>query len=67
MSGLIERLCHALAYHLAETELTLQHAQGDLSEWRAEIEKAKTLLAEAGYPYDIIYPPDERPHSAEVH
>jgi len=60
-SSLLERLCRSLAFHIAETELTVQHVEGDVTEWRDEIETAKALIAEAGFDYDTLYPPAERP------
>jgi len=59
--GLLERLCRSLAFHIAETELTVQHVEGDVTEWRDEIEAAKALIAEAGFDYDTLYPPADRP------
>jgi hypothetical protein len=60
---LTERLCRSLAFHLVESELTLQHAEGDLSDWREEIEIAKALIKEAGFDIDVLYPVEDRPTS----
>lgn len=60
-ADLIERLCRSLAFHLVESELTLQHAEGDLSFWRNEVEKAKALIAESGLEIDELYPIEDRP------
>lgn len=58
---LIERLCRSLAFHVVESELTLQHAEGDLSEWRDEVDEAKALIVEAGFDMDVLYPVEDRP------
>ena len=60
-SDLIERLCHSLAFHLIESELTLKFSEGNTSEWVAEVAKARALIAEAGFDIDDLYPPDDRP------
>jgi hypothetical protein len=61
-ADLIERLCRSLAFHLVESELTLQHASGeDLSFWAAEVAKAKALIIEAGFEMDALYPVEDRP------
>lgn len=59
---MIERLCRSLAFHLVESELTLQHASGeDLSFWTAEVATAKALIVEAGFEMDALYPVKDRP------
>lgn len=58
---LSERLCRSLASHLVETELTLQFMEGDISEYRDEVESAKALIAEAVFDLDELYPPEDRP------
>lgn len=63
---LLERLCRSLAFHLVESELTLQHSEGeDLSYWRDACSEAKALIAEAGFDMDVIYPVLERPTITE--
>ena len=60
--SLIERLCRSLAFHMVESELTLQHAEGeDLSYWVNEVAAAKALIAEAGFDLDVLYPIEDRP------
>ncbi|QDM26976.1 hypothetical protein FNL56_13295 [Tardiphaga sp. vice304] len=60
--ALLERLCRSLAFHLVESELTLQHASGeDLSFWTAEVAMAKALIVEAGFEMDTLYPVKDRP------
>ncbi|MBI1202562.1 MAG: hypothetical protein GC182_08630 [Rhodopseudomonas sp.] len=58
---LIERLCRSLAFHLVESELTLQFAEGELSEWQGEVAAAKALIIEAGFDLDDLYPIADRP------
>lgn len=60
-NDLIEGLCRALAFHLVETELTLQFMDGDASEHRKQVDTAKALIAEAGFDLDDLYPPEDRP------
>lgn len=60
---LIERLCRNLAFHLIESELTLSHAEGDIEDWREECTEARTLIAEAGFDIDVLYPILDRPSS----
>lgn len=57
----IEPLCRSLAFHVVETELTLQFTEGDASETRAECEKARALIADAGFDFDELYPVADRP------
>lgn len=58
---LTERLCRSLAFHVVETELTLQFMDGDATEHRREVDTAKALIAEAGFDLDDLYPPEDRP------
>ena len=58
---LIERLCRSLAFHVVESELTLQFSEGEIATWTNEIAKAKALIAEAGFEMDVLYPPEDRP------
>lgn len=58
---LVERLCLSLAFHLIETEITLQFSEGEVSPWRQEVATAKALITEAGFDLDEIYPPQDRP------
>jgi hypothetical protein len=58
---LIERLCRSLAFHLVESELTLQFSDGDTSDWTQHIAEARALIAEAGFDIDELYPPADRP------
>ena len=60
-TDLIERLCHSLAFHVVESELTLEHAEGDLTYWADECRLARTLISEAGFNIDEIYPILDRP------
>ncbi|MBN9007270.1 MAG: hypothetical protein J0H40_17870 [Rhizobiales bacterium] len=64
-SDLTERLCRSLAFHVIESELTLQHSEGDLTEWRDECIAARALIAEAGFDIDVIYPVLDRPTVGE--
>lgn len=63
--SLVERLCQSLAFHLIESELTILHAEGDLSEWRDECNQARALIKEAGFDIDVLYPILDRPTSSE--
>ncbi|SDC08008.1 hypothetical protein SAMN05216337_1001204 [Bradyrhizobium brasilense] len=65
MSDLVERLCRSLAFHVVESELTLQHAEGDLTDWRNECTSARALIAEAGFDIDVLYPVLDRPTAGE--
>lgn len=65
-SDLTERLCRSLAFHVVESELTLQHSEGDLSDWRDECTAARALIAEAGFDIDVLYPVFDRPTSGEA-
>ena len=60
-SDLLESLCRSLAFHVVETELTIQFCDGDVSEIADEIAKAKSLIAQAGFSLDVLYPPEDRP------
>lgn len=65
---LLERLCRSLAFHLVETELTLQHTEGDdLSLWEDECTQARSLITEAGFDIDALYPVEERPTTGSEH
>lgn len=64
--SLIERLCRSLAFHVVETELTLQFSEGDLSDTREEIDKARSLIVEAGFNIDELYPLVDRPTAGEA-
>lgn len=66
MDNLMERLCRSLAFHVVESELTLSHAEGDLTEWQAKCEEARALIKEAGFDIDALYPPEDRPISTEL-
>lgn len=59
--NLIERLCRSLAFHTIESELTLQFSDGDISSWVEEVAEARALIAEAGFDFDELYPPGDRP------
>ena len=73
--NLVERLCRSLAYHAVETEFTLRSpprflpfTEGSaevLAEFAAKIAEAKALVVEAGFDFDQLYPPEERPTTAE--
>lgn len=65
MADLIERLCRSLAFHLVESELTLQHAEGETDPWADECRRARALIAEAGFDIDQLYPVIDRPTSGE--
>lgn len=58
---LIERLCRSLAFHLVESEITMQHATGETEPWATEIAAANALIVEAGFDLDVLYPPEDRP------
>lgn len=58
---LIERLCRSLAFHLIESELTLQHSEGNILEWQQACAEARDLIAEAGFDIDELYPVEDRP------
>lgn len=62
--SLIERLCRSLAFHLIESELTLSHAEGELSNWTEECSKARAIIKDAGFDIDVLYPIMDRPTSA---
>lgn len=62
---LIERLCRSLAFHLIESELTLRHSEGELDEWSNECQRARSLITEAGFDIDELYPVLDRPTSQE--
>lgn len=61
--NLIERLCRSLAFHVMETELTLEHMEGDVADIRKECDQALSLIAEAGFDIDELYPVLDRPSS----
>lgn len=58
---LVERLCRSLAFHVVESELTLSVAEGDTSDWKEECDRARSLITEAGFDIDALYPPEDRP------
>jgi hypothetical protein len=59
---LIYRLSESLAFHVIETELALPYAPESAQIYmQTEILKAKTLIHEAGYDIDELYPPESRP------
>lgn len=58
---LLKRVMRSLAFHVVETELTLQFVNGDASEIRDEIQRAKGLIEEAGFDFDDLYPLEDRP------
>lgn len=58
---LIRRLCESLAFHLCETELTISQMIPVEPEYPAAVHAAKALIEEAGYSYDELYPPEDRP------
>lgn len=60
-ADLLERLCRSLAFHVVESEITLQFSEGDCSLWRDEVKKARALIKEAGFDIDKLYPISERP------
>jgi hypothetical protein len=62
---LIERLCRSLAFHVVESEITLQFSEGDTVLWKQEVTKARALIAEAGFDFDTLYPPEDRPTATE--
>lgn len=64
--SLIERLCRSLAFHLVESEVTIRFSEGDVSDWQAEVDRAKALIAEAGFDLDELYPPRDRPNAQEA-
>lgn len=66
-SDLIERLCRSLAFHLIESELTLQHAEGSIESWQEECDQARALIAEAGFDIDELYPVEDRPTAESEH
>lgn len=59
--SLTERLCRALAVMTIEAEMRLQFMDEEDPTLIHEIQAARDLIAEAGYDFDTIYPPDERP------
>ena len=60
-TDLIERLCHSLAFHVVESELTLEHSEGFIEEWADECRMARALISEAGFDIDKLYPILDRP------
>lgn len=60
-----EKLCRCLAFHVVETELTLQHMEGDIGDIASECRKARDAIAEAGFDIDALYPVLDRPTSGE--
>ena len=60
-SDLIERLCRSLAFHLIESENTARMAEGEENPWAEEIARARSLIGEAGFDIDALYPVSERP------
>ena len=61
-----EPLCRSLAFHVVETELTLQFTDGDAPETHAECAAARKLIAEAGFDFDTLYPVENRPTAVEL-
>jgi hypothetical protein len=64
-SDLTERLCRSLAFHLIESELTLSHAEGEIEDWAEECRAARSLIKEAGFDIDVLYPILDRPTSSD--
>lgn len=67
--NLLVRLCRSLAIHCVETELTLQHMEGPkdaLDGMVRLIQEARSLISEAGFEFDELYPPSQRPTAVET-
>lgn len=62
---LIKSLCKALAFHLIETEITLQMTEGDTTSTEQACTKSRELIKQAGYDIDELYPVDQRPRFLE--
>lgn len=60
-TDLVERLCRSLAFHVVESENTASMADGEENPWIEEIAKARALIAEAGFDFDVLYPIEDRP------
>lgn len=64
---LVERLCRSLAFHVIESELTLQHAEGPgVDGWREQCDEARGLIKEAGFDFDELYPVEDRPIAGDI-
>lgn len=57
---LLERLCRSLAFHVVETEGTMQFMDPP-PDLIAEAAQARALIAEAGFDIDVLYPLEDRP------
>ena len=71
-NDLIERLCRSLAFHVIESEVTLECIEDDCvcdgaAHLRGHIEAARGLVAEAGFDIDVLYPLEQRPTAVEPH
>ena len=58
---LVERLCRSLAFHVVETEGSLEFMDPMPTDIVAEADNARALIAEAGFNIDVLYPPEDRP------
>lgn len=58
---LIERLCRCLAFHVVESENTASMSDGEENPWAEEIAKARGLIAESGFDFNVLYPVEDRP------
>ncbi|MBW8832909.1 MAG: hypothetical protein JF606_26665 [Burkholderiales bacterium] len=58
---ILERLCRCLAFHAVESENTSKFMTPADMQVETQVEKAKKLIAEAGFVFDAIYPVCERP------
>lgn len=58
---LMKRICECLAFHAAETELTFKFMSPQVDETALTIADAKSLITEAGFDFDTIYPLANRP------
>jgi len=58
---ILERLCRCLAFHAVESENTSKFMRPPDTEVEAQVEEARTLIATAGFEFDVLYPVSERP------
>lgn len=65
-NDLTYRLCRSLAFHLVDTELTLQFSEGPTADIVHAVAEAKSLIEEAGFDLETLYPASERPTAMEV-
>lgn len=58
---LVERLCRSLAFHVVETEGEIEAISPPPEDLIAEVVKARELITEAGFDFDVLYPVADRP------